>query len=128
MYNPKVGDIVKVTKKDGRFYECFVVGNAGEEVFYGKVLDSSSKVPTTSWKRYGLVDDCSVQMIKECKNIELVSEAEVSRLEDLSETTIYRNGKYAFCLSEDYGGWSEDHENYIFESVSRARLNKESAE
>lgn len=128
----KTGNIVRVTRNDGRVYECFIVDTAENgNLFFGRVLESSKdKVPHTSWKRYGLEDNCICQIIKECKSIDLISKGSSFVLEDAKGSVFYRNKTpdsgevMTLCLSENnnYGGWSNDSDidSAIIESYSRA--------
>lgn len=122
------GDIVRVTRTDGRVYDCFVVENYKDRgMFYGRILESSKdKVPHSSWTRYGIKEDGILQLTNECKSIKLISPGSKTVLEDMNDTYIYHNvnpktGKnITFCLSEDYGGWSDepDEGTSVFESFN----------
>lgn len=121
------GDIVRVTRKDGRIYDCFVIEDyKNRNMFYGRVLESSKDhVPVSSWSRYGLVKNGICQLKEECKSIKTVSKSKCIVVEDLSDTKVYRNvtpsnNLITFCLSEDFGGWSDekDQDTAIFESYN----------
>lgn len=124
----KTGDIVKVTRNDGRIYECFVVQDFSDKnLFCGKVLETyGNKVPSTTWSRYGMSGDCICQLRNECKSVEMVNEGTKIIVEDMNDTAIFTNtykGKnLTFCLSEDFGGWSEERDTStsLYESVNRA--------
>lgn len=130
----KTGNIVRVTRDDGRVYECFIVDTAESgNLFFGRILESSKdKVPHTSWDRYGLNNNCICQVIKECKSVDLISKGSSFILEDTAGAKFYRNTApdsdkvLTLCLSEDrkFGGWSEDSDNdsSIIESYHRASL------
>lgn len=122
------GDIVRVTRKDGRVYDCFVIEDyKNRNMFYGRVLDSSKDhVPVSSWSRYGLTKNGICQLKEECESIKTVSKSKCVVVEDLSNTKIYSNVTpndntlITFCLSEGYGGWSDekDVDTAIFESYN----------
>ena len=128
----KTGNIVRVTRDDGRVYECFVVDTAEDgNLFFGRILESSKdKVPHTSWSRYGLKGNCICQVISECKSIDLVSDGRPFVLEDMNGIKFYRNKTpdsgtvITLCLSEDhkFGGWSDDsdEDSAIIESYHKA--------
>lgn len=128
----KTGNIVRVTRDDGRVYQCYVVDTAEDgNLFFGRILESSKdKVPHTSWSRYGLKDNCICQVIGECKSIDLISEGLPFVLEDMSGIKFYRNKipgsgtVITLCLSEDrkFGGWSDDSDDdsAIIESYHKA--------
>lgn len=133
-YIPSTGDIVKVSRNDGKVYDCFVIESLKDDnLFYGRVLESSrDKVPTTCWKRYGLEDNCIVQAQSEAKSVELLTKSNHIVVEDLKDTHIYRNRipgtsrTVTLSLSEGFGGWSEDRDedSAIFESCSRMSNSK----
>lgn len=129
------GDIATITRaEDGKQYDAFIIevyDNYG--LFYGRVLESSKdKVATSSWSRYGLEKDGVCQLIDECSEIKVISKGKAIKLEDVEDTCLYQNKipgtnkTVTFCLSEDFGGWSEssDEEDAILESCSSASLSK----
>lgn len=136
MYSPNTGDIVKVVRKDGKTYECFVIEQVKRgKLFFGRVLNKSEGVSTTTWHRYQLDGNCICQPVSECKSVELLSRAHQRITEDQSRSIkIYTNKipgtqkMLTFCLDEDYGGWSEnpDEEEALVESYSKAFSLKES--
>lgn len=127
------GDVVRVTRKDDKVYDCFVIENyPGRNMFYGKVLKTSKdKVPTASWKRYGLDQSGVCQLEEDCKQIEKIDQSKVIVLEDLSNTKVYRipeeDQEETFCLSEDFGGWSEDEDTdtAIIDAYREAQINRQ---
>ena len=134
--NFNVGDVVQVTKTDGKVYDCFIVEKFNNhKLFCGRVLESSSDhVPTTSWGRYGLKEDAIVQLDEDCKNIELISHPEKVQLEDANGAEVYRNTVpgtnkvLTFCVlpESSYGGWSADQsDQYITESMCDAVANSQ---
>lgn len=130
----KTGDIVHVTR-DGKQYDAFIVEVYDKyNLFYGKVLPSSKdKVATATWERYGLEGDGICQPLNECANVEIISHPEVIDLEEVNNTHLYKNtipgtkSSLMFCLTEDYGGWSEssNEDEAILESCSRANSRRE---
>ena len=129
-----VGDIIRVTRRDGKIYDCFVVENVERhQLFCGKVLRNiKGKVPTTSWVRYGLHKDATCQFNKECLSIEVLSKGQRTSVPDV-RSEVYRNRfpgtnqPVTFCLSESktgrYGGWSNSEEEScaILESYNRSQ-------
>lgn len=137
MTNISVGDIVEVTRNDGRKFESFVVQTYPKRnMFYGRVLESSrDKVSTASWDRYGLKDNGVCQVLEDCKSVKTISKGVRTVLEDMNDTVVYRNTipgtctNLTFCLSEGYGGWSESEEDgSIFESYVEATHSKANSE
>lgn len=128
------GDIVRVTRTDGRTYDCFVVEDyKSRGMFYGKVLKSSKdKVACSSWSRYGTKEDGILQIIDECKSVTLMRPGRKTVLEDMDNTCIYQNKDpksnetITFCLSEGFGGWSneDDEGSSILESFNRTLESK----
>lgn len=133
----QVGDIVRVTRKDGKAYECMVIKSLlNHGGFYGKVTENKDKVSTSSWKRYGLKNDGIFQVFNECLYIKVLSKTESfsTNIKSLAESinsnlkeqtaTYYRtrlpnnNSYLTFCLCENYGGWSisEDKNKSLYES------------
>lgn len=129
-YIPMTGDVVRVVRNDNKVYDCFVVESVKHDnLFYGRVLESSKdKVATTDWDRYGLKGNCICQVRDETKSVELLTKSDDAVMEDMSHTVIYRNRipgtnrKLTLCLSEGFGGWSdeEDEDPAILESYGRA--------
>ena len=126
----ETGDIVRVTRNDGKQYDMFITETFDRyNLLCGRVLESSKdKVATTSWKRYNLEENGICQLIDECSNISTLSEGKKVELEGVDDTRLYQNTVpgtnkvLTFCLSEDFGGWSESSntDDAILESCSRA--------
>lgn len=124
------GDVVRVTRNDGKVYDCFVIEDDDNRgILIGRVLESSQdKVGTSSWQRYGLENNSICQLKEECKRISLVRKGTSSLLEAKDGVRIYQNivpGSHqplTFCMTEDCGGWSEKPFNAysFFESYAQA--------
>lgn len=122
-----VGDIVRITRNDDKVYNCFVVESIGEQqAIYGRLLESSQdKVSAATWDRYGLVNEGVCTYLEDCKFIEIISKGKTSLVEDANDIKLYENldgkKKIIFCLSEGYGGWSEQtDEEALLEACGRA--------
>lgn len=130
-----VGDIIRVTRNDGRVYDCFVVEDLDRhKMFCGRILRSiEGTPPTTSWVRYGLNHNAICQIKSECKSVKVLSKGKQVPITDQKHVEVYRNNipgsneSITLCLSESlggrYGGWSHssDESNAILESYTRSK-------
>lgn len=136
----KVGDLLEVTRKDGKKFKCIVVEDYGTG-FVSKVINKDEKVGTANWNRYGLKEDGRFQIVEDCETIKVLAESTESKASGSlslnesvtkSEMTYYTtplgNGKcITLCLCEGHGGWSvhnEDDEN-IGEALKESYLNSQ---
>lgn len=125
--NISIGDIVKITRNDGKEYNCFVIESIGEQqAIYGRLLESSKdKVAAATWDRYGLVEEGVCTYLEDCESLEIISKGTNIIVEDANDSTIYKNTdnkqSIIFCLAEGYGGWSiTSEEEALLEACGRA--------
>lgn len=133
--NVNVGDIVRVTRCDGKIYDCFVVENLNRHsMFCGRILRHvKGKSPSTSWTRYGLNHNAICQIVSECESIQVLSKGQQLPINDNKQVEVYQSRDpqshktVTLCLSESidgkYGGWSDndDESSAILESYSRSQ-------
>lgn len=126
----ETGDVARITRKDGKQYDAFIIEVYDRyNLVYGRVLESSKdKVATSGWSRYSLKNDGICQLMNECSNIEVISKGTKIKLEEVDNASLYQNKipgtnkVLTLCLTEDFGGWSDaqDENDAILESCSRA--------
>lgn len=139
--NFKIGDLLEVTKTDNLSFKCIVVEDHRPGGFVCKVLEKDAGVGTGTWNRYGLKEDFRLQLLSECKEIKVLSEAtksiasstlrlnEAVTKQDLTfyETDLLNGKKSVFCVCEGYGGWAilnKDNKEFLKESYFEAQLSK----
>jgi len=122
-----IGDIVEITRNDGKVYNCFVIESIGkQQAIYGRLLESSKDMVTAAtWDRYGLVDKGVCTYLEDVKSVKILSKGTQTIMEDVNDVSLYENydngNKIIFCVSEGYGGWStENNEEALLEACGRA--------
>lgn len=125
--NFKIGDLIKVERKDGKIYEGIVIKKYNKrESFYCKVLNKPEGLGTANWYRFGLNESNGIyQHFDECENLNIISESQFSMSDNAKyyKTQLPDNKVSTFCVCENYGGWSNesDESKSLMESLEATK-------
>lgn len=114
----KVGDLIEVTRYDGKKYRG-IVAEDYECAFITNIVAKEKEIGTTLWERFGN-EPLRFQPLGNCKDIKVLSESTCSKAssslklnESLTKdeityyTTPLGDGTVSvLCMCEGYGGWS----------------------